>query len=47
MNDTITAIATPPGEGGIGVIRLSGKDALVIALRLFPPSTGPVEEPLT
>ena len=45
MNDTITAIATPPGEGGIGVIRLSGKDALVIALRLFHPATGPVEEP--
>jgi tRNA modification GTPase len=44
MNDTITAIATPPGEGGIGVIRLSGKDALVIALRLFHPATGPVEE---
>ena len=47
MNDTITAIATPPGEGGIGVIRLSGKDALVIALRLFHPATGPVEEPPT
>ena len=45
MNDTITAIATPPGEGGIGVIRLSGKDALVIALRLFHQATGLVEEP--
>ena len=45
MNDTITAIATPPGEGGIGIIRLSGKDALVIALRLFHPAIGPVEEP--
>jgi tRNA modification GTPase len=42
MNDTITAIATPPGEGGIGVIRLSGKDALAIALRLFHPTKGSV-----
>ena len=47
MNDTITAIATPPGEGGIGVIRISGKDALAISLRLFHPATGPVEEPAT
>ena len=26
-DDTIAAVATPPGEGGIGVIRLSGKDS--------------------
>lgn len=29
--DTITAIATPPGKGGVGVIRLSGPRALEIA----------------
>ncbi len=29
-HDTITAIATPPGTGGIAVIRLSGPDALSI-----------------
>jgi tRNA modification GTPase len=29
--DTIAAIATPPGAGGIGVVRLSGPDSLVIA----------------
>ncbi|MZH03256.1 MAG: tRNA uridine-5-carboxymethylaminomethyl(34) synthesis GTPase MnmE, partial [Nitrospinae bacterium] len=45
MNDTITAIATPPGEGGVGVIRISGKDALAIAFRLFHPASGPLEEP--
>lgn len=46
MNDTITAIATPPGEGGIGIIRISGKDALTIALRLFHPASGePMQEP--
>lgn len=40
MNDTITAIATPSGEGGIGIIRISGKDALAIASNLFHPATG-------
>ena len=34
-NDTIVAIATPPGEGAIGIIRLSGKDAIAIADKLF------------
>ena len=33
--DTIVAISTPIGEGGIGIVRLSGKDALTIAQRLF------------
>jgi len=32
--DTIAAIATAPGRGGIGVIRLSGKQALAISLKL-------------
>ncbi len=30
MNDTITAVATAPGRGGVGVIRLSGPSALQI-----------------
>ena len=33
--DTIVAIATPPGRGGIGVVRLSGPDARTIARRLI------------
>lgn len=33
--DTIAAIATPPGDGGIGVVRLSGPDATRIAARIF------------
>ncbi|OLC82602.1 MAG: tRNA uridine-5-carboxymethylaminomethyl(34) synthesis GTPase MnmE [Acidobacteria bacterium 13_1_40CM_4_65_8] len=33
--DTIVAIATPPGRGGIGVVRISGPDALPIARRLM------------
>ena len=34
-DDTITALATPPGEGGIAVIRLSGPESLQMAGRLF------------
>ena len=34
-SDTIVAIATPPGRGGIGVIRLSGPEAQSIAQRLL------------
>ena len=33
--DTIAAISTPPGEGGIGVVRLSGPEARTIAERLL------------
>ena len=29
--DTIAAIATPPGTGGVSIIRISGRDALAIA----------------
>src|SRR5665213_2715752 len=32
--DTIVAIATPPGRGGIGVVRLSGPEAHTIARAL-------------
>ena len=34
-DDTIVAIATPPGVGAIGVIRLSGKEAIGIINQLF------------
>ncbi len=40
-DDTIVAIATPPGRGGIGIVRLSGPRAHVLAqplLRLSRPS---------
>ncbi len=33
-NDTIAAIATPAGRGGVGIIRLSGPDALAMARRM-------------
>jgi tRNA modification GTPase len=34
--DTIVALATPPGIGALGIIRLSGSAALPIAAALFP-----------
>jgi tRNA modification GTPase len=34
LEDTICAIATPAGEGGIGIVRLSGSQALNIAASL-------------
>jgi len=38
--DTIAAVATPPGIGGIGIIRISGPEALCILHRLFCPHSG-------
>lgn len=34
-NDTIVAIATAPGMGAIGIVRLSGQDAIGIANKIF------------
>lgn len=34
LYDTITAIATPPGIGGVGIIRVSGPHSIEIALRI-------------
>ena len=36
IHDTIAASATPPGRGGIGVIRISGKQAFPILKSLVP-----------
>ena len=38
-DETIAAIATPPGEGGVAIIRISGKQSLEIAAKIF---SGPV-----
>ncbi|GAA5004575.1 tRNA uridine-5-carboxymethylaminomethyl(34) synthesis GTPase MnmE [Acinetobacter puyangensis] len=40
-NSTIAAIATPPGRGGVGVIRLSGPKAFVIAEALTGKTLAP------
>ncbi len=34
MTDTISGISTPLGEGGIGIVRISGEDALKVAERI-------------
>lgn len=38
LDDTIAAIATPRGEGGIGIIRVSGPLAIPIATQIFRPA---------
>jgi len=45
--DTIVAIATPPGRGGIGVVRLSGERSREIASRILKMSARTPWEPWT
>ena len=35
LEDTISAISTATGNGGIGIVRMSGKEAIEIADNLF------------
>jgi len=35
LDETIIAISTPPGYGGLGIVRLSGRKALPIAKKIF------------
>jgi len=35
VDDTIAAISTPPGVGGIGIVRVSGKDSVKIVDKIF------------
>jgi len=37
LEDTIIAISTPAGRGGLGIVRLSGQRALIVAKKLFRP----------
>ena len=37
FNDSIAAIATPPGRGGIAIVRISGPDALKVASLITTP----------
>src|ERR1039458_5163961 len=45
LDDTIVAIATPLGHGGIGVGRLSGAEARAIARRMLRIAQGSDREP--
>ena len=38
--DTIAAVATPPGKGGVAMIRISGADAIAVGERMFRPRSG-------
>ena len=40
IDDTIAAIATAPGEGGIGIIRISGSKSLQVAEEIFKSVSG-------
>ncbi len=44
LEDTIAALATPPGEGGLAIIRVSGPEAFRLAGRTFVPRRGKMEE---
>jgi tRNA modification GTPase len=39
LDDTIVAIATPIGQGGIGIVRLSGPESLAVARGIFRPAS--------
>lgn len=45
FDDTIAAISTALGEGGLAVIRISGAEAVTIADRCFRPAAGPTSRP--
>src|SRR5438552_3125593 len=45
QNDTIAAIGTPSGYGGIGVIRVSGSEAFLLVLPLFQQPGGHTDLP--
>jgi tRNA modification GTPase len=47
LKDTIAAVSTPPGRGGLGVIRVSGKQAREIASRILRFSAGAEWKPWT
>lgn len=41
QDNTVAAIATPPGEGGIGIIRISGPSSFRILTKIFKPKSNP------
>ena len=40
LGDTIAAISTPRGKGGVALLRVSGMDAIAITSRVFKPKNG-------
>lgn len=46
QEDTISAISTPPGAGGIGIVRMSGEESVAIACAMFRSKSGKTVEDL-
>ncbi len=44
LDDTIAAIATPLGVGGLSVIRISGEKAFEVTAEIFRPFKGAVSD---
>jgi tRNA modification GTPase len=40
FHETIAAIITPPGEGGVAAVRVAGPDSLALLEKLFRPTSG-------
>lgn len=40
IQDTIAAISTPPGKGGVALLRVCGAEAVAVAERVFCPKNG-------
>ena len=47
LDDTITAISSPIGEGGIGIVKMSGPEVLTILREIFVPSKSCLNEDTT
>ena len=43
LDDTIVAISTPVGAGGIGIVRMTGPDSLRVLRQLFVSGRGPAD----
>ncbi len=44
IEETIVALSTPPGRGGLGIVRLSGSKAYSIAKKIFKPKNKSIKE---
>jgi len=42
LHDTIAAVSTPPGRGGIGIVRISGPQARTIAAAIDGAESAPM-----
>ncbi len=47
LQDIIVAPATPPGEGGVAIVRLSGQGCATLALKYFHASCTSFDQPVT